>query len=314
MIPLLDSRQLLAFVTVARTGRFIRAAEELHLTQSAVSHAIRSLEHEIGCKLFERGGARVRLTPAGEILRQHAERILADMAHARTELEPGRHRSPERLHIGASATACRLLLPPVLHEFRRRHPDCVLTVEPGDWQALLDQLRHRKLDYALTLEPESSQEFQFRPLFEDELCFLVPPTHPWVSEPPADLHPAARETLIVYPRGSLTFRLLVAHFHRAGLRLGPFIESGSMDLIKELAKNGTGIGVLAPWVAHQELRDNTLRALPLGATPLRRRWGLLSRRNRSPLPGEAEFISLLASIAGAFTFTTGELARMRPTG
>jgi LysR family transcriptional regulator, low CO2-responsive transcriptional regulator len=314
MTPLLDSRQLLAFVTVARTGRFTLAAEELFLTQSAVSHAIKSLEHEIGCRLFERGGQRVRLTSSGVVLRQHAERILADMAHARAELEPGRSHAPERLHIGASATACSLLLPPVLREFRRRHPACVLTVQPGDWQILLNQLRERKLDYALTLEPESLREFTFRPLFDDELCFLVPPDHPWVRKPPTDLTPAVRETLIVYPRSSLTFRLLSAHFQRAGLRLGPFIEAGSMDLIKELAKNGTGIGVLAPWVAHEELRDKTLCALSLGANPLWRRWGVLSRRNRSALPGESEFISLLASIAGAFTFTTGELARIRRTG
>jgi LysR family transcriptional regulator, low CO2-responsive transcriptional regulator len=190
----------------------------------------------------------------------------------------------------------------------------VLSIEPGDWQALIDQLRERKLDYALTLEPETSHEFTFRPLFADELCFLFPPTHTWARRPPAGLAAAARETLVVYPRASLTFRLLQAHFKREGLRPGHFIEAGSMDLIKELAKNGTGIGVLAPWFAREELQLGTLRALPLGATPLRRNWGVLSRRDRRPLPGEDEFITLLARIAGALTADTGEPPRVARTG
>jgi DNA-binding transcriptional LysR family regulator len=83
---ILDSRKLLAFVTLAREGSFTRAAEELHLTQSAVSHAIKSLEEELEVRLVERPGRRVQLTPPGEHLLEHAEHILTAMAQAREEL------------------------------------------------------------------------------------------------------------------------------------------------------------------------------------------------------------------------------------
>ena len=86
MTPILDSRKLLAFTTLARVGSFTLAAHELHLTQSAVSHAIKSLEQELECRLFDRLGRSVTLTPPGKQLLEHAHKILAEMQSARNDL------------------------------------------------------------------------------------------------------------------------------------------------------------------------------------------------------------------------------------
>jgi DNA-binding transcriptional LysR family regulator len=86
MTPILDSRKLLAFATLARVGSFTLAAQHLHLTQSAVSHAIKSLEEELSVRLFDRQGRTVKLTAAGLQLLQHAHRILAEMKDAREDL------------------------------------------------------------------------------------------------------------------------------------------------------------------------------------------------------------------------------------
>ncbi len=86
MTPILDSRKLLAFTTLARVGSFTLAARELHLTQSAVSHAIKSLEVELDCRLFDRLGRRVLLTAAGKQLLDHANKILGEMKLARDDL------------------------------------------------------------------------------------------------------------------------------------------------------------------------------------------------------------------------------------
>lgn len=86
MIPILDSRKLLTFTTLVRMGSFTLAARELAITQSAVSHAIKALEQELDCRLFDRMGRKVTLTPAGVHLLSHAERILADMQTARADL------------------------------------------------------------------------------------------------------------------------------------------------------------------------------------------------------------------------------------
>lgn len=98
MKPILDSRKLLAFVTLAQCGSFTQTARELFLTQSAVSHAIKSLEVELGCRLFDRLGRKARLTPAGQRLLAYADRILTEMQNARADLttldKPGESRDP----------------------------------------------------------------------------------------------------------------------------------------------------------------------------------------------------------------------------
>jgi DNA-binding transcriptional LysR family regulator len=118
MITPLDSRQLRAFVILARTGSFTRAAKEVFLSQSAVSHAMKALENEVGCRLLDRVGKRVSLTQAGEQLLHHAEKILTEMQLARTSLDHLSKWGQTRLRVGASSTACRYILPPVLREFK----------------------------------------------------------------------------------------------------------------------------------------------------------------------------------------------------
>ncbi len=84
--PILDSRKLLAFATLARVGSFTQAAKEMNLTQSAVSHAIKALERDLGCRLFDRMGRTVTITAAGQQLLQHVDVILTEMQHARADM------------------------------------------------------------------------------------------------------------------------------------------------------------------------------------------------------------------------------------
>ena len=107
MKPILDSHKLLAFVTLAHCGSFTQTAHELFLTQSAVSHAIKSLEQDLACRLFDRLGRKVRLTPAGQRLLGHAQRILEEMQRARADLQaldqPGDSRNASPCQVVAGA-------------------------------------------------------------------------------------------------------------------------------------------------------------------------------------------------------------------
>ncbi|HTO02872.1 MAG TPA: LysR family transcriptional regulator, partial [Opitutus sp.] len=128
----LDSRQLAAFAALARCQSFTRAAKELFLTQSAISHAIKALETEVGSPLVDRAGRRVLLTQAGEQFLRHAEKILREMDAARAGLDTLSRWGHGRLRVGASTTACQYLLPTVLREFKQSFPKAVITIEPGD--------------------------------------------------------------------------------------------------------------------------------------------------------------------------------------
>src|SRR5947207_9809722 len=169
----LDSRQLRAFASLARTGSFTLAAKELYLSQSAVSHSMRALEEEVGCRLLDRLGKKVLLTQAGETLLHHAERILQEMSTARTALEQLGKWGRGRLRVGASTTACQYILPAVLREFKEEYPHSLISIEPGDTEEALDLLRSNRIDLAITLEPNNEDQLEFHSLFSDELAFLV---------------------------------------------------------------------------------------------------------------------------------------------
>src|SRR4051812_45908075 len=198
MRAVLDSRQLLAFSTVARRGSFTLAAKDLFLTQSAISHAMKALEGEVGCRLLDRVGKRVLLTQAGEQFLLHAEKILREMELARSGLDTLTNWGHGRLRVGASTTACQYILPTVLREFKQSFPKCVIKIEPGDHGQQLDLLRRNQIDLAIMLEPLGESEYTFVPLFEDELRFLVAPLHPWAQLGRVPREAISEETLILY--------------------------------------------------------------------------------------------------------------------
>jgi len=129
----IDSRQLRAFAALARTGSFTLAAKELFLSQSAVSHSMKALENDVGCRLFDRVGKKVLLTQAGEALLHHADKILQEMGAARAGLQQLGKWGVGRLRIGASPTACQYILPAVLREFKESFPKCMIAIDPGDF-------------------------------------------------------------------------------------------------------------------------------------------------------------------------------------
>jgi len=147
----LDSRQLRAFSVLARTGSFTQTARELHITQSGISHSMKALENEIGCRLLDRLGKKVVLTQAGEQLLHHSKKILQEMKTARETLGHLGKWGKGRLRIGASTTACQHIIPPVLREFKESFPEHVITLEPGDTPELVDALLHQRIDLALVL-------------------------------------------------------------------------------------------------------------------------------------------------------------------
>jgi LysR family transcriptional regulator, low CO2-responsive transcriptional regulator len=306
MKPTLDSRQLHAFAALARRGSFTLAAKDLFLTQSAVSHAIKALEDDLGTRLVDRVGRRVLLTQAGEQFLRHTEKILREMETARSGLDTLTKWGHGRLRVGASTTACQHILPTVLREFRQSYPKCVIRIEPGDHGLQLELLRAGQIDLALVIEPPTPAlaEFNFVPLFQDELRFLVAPLHPWAKLGRAPRETIEAETLVLYNKTSHTFRLVNDYFREEKITLSNFIELGSMEAIKELVKIGIGAGVLAPWIARAELESGSLVSLPLGVRKLRRRWGVAHLRGRRLALAEETFVGLCESVTESLGLST----------
>ncbi len=295
MSELLDSRQLRAFHVLARTGSFTQSARELHITQSGISHSMKALEAEIGCRLLDRLGKKVALTQAGEQLLQHAEKILNEMGMAREALTRLGKWGQGRLRLGASTTACQHIIPPVLREFKECFPSHAISLEPGDTPQLVASLLRQRIDLALTLETETEPNLESHPLFTDELHFVVSALHPWAQAKRVERSEVPRQNYILYSKSSITFLLIEDYFRREGMVLNTIIEAGSMEATKELVKLGLGISVLAPWIAKKEIEEGSLVALPLGRKKLQRRWGILHWRGKRLTLAEETFIGLCES-------------------
>lgn len=288
----IDSRQLRAFAALARTGSFTLAAKELFLSQSAVSHSMKALETDVGCRLFDRVGKKVLLTQAGESLLHHTEKILQEMAAARAGLEQLGKWGVGRLRIGASPTACQYILPAVLREFKESFPKCRIAIEPGDTLQAIESVRNNRIDLAVTLQPRNEEQFEFHPLFTDELTFLVGAMHPWAREGHVVRSEIPKQSYVLYNKNSYTFRMVRDYFNQEDMVLNTVIELGSMEAIKELVKLGLGVGILAPWIAQKELQEKSLVALPLGRRKMKRNWGVIHWRGRRLSLAEETFLGL----------------------
>src|SRR5262249_48799202 len=148
---------------------------------SAVSHAMRVLENDVGCRLLDRMGKTVQLTPAGEHFLHYAEKILSEMTTARESLVQLGRWAKGRLRIGAAATLSQYILPQVLRDFRREYPDWLISLELTDTRPAIDRLNERQIDLAFVIAPPRSDILEESPLFHDELIFLISPDHPWAK-------------------------------------------------------------------------------------------------------------------------------------
>ena len=312
MRELIESRQIRAFVAVARRGNFTLGAKDVFLTQSAVSHAIKSLEEDVGVQLFQRVGRRAVLTPAGERLLQYCEEILHKMQDARMELSRLQEIARPGLRIGAPMTICQHLLPRVLRRVQADFPDFGLRVETGDNPQLLAQLLSGRIDLAIMVEPDRRPDLVFEPLFRDEMCFVMPPSHPWAELADIPLEDVRTMPLIVPNKSTRTHQLVMGYFRAARVAVERCIELGSIESIKELVKNGLGVGITADWPVQAEVERGELVVRPLGRRPLGRQWHAVYLRERGVGPAEEKMIRYFRQDTDEATADTPSKRWLRP--
>lgn len=288
-----DLRQIRAFVAVAEEGSFTLAARRIFVTQSAVSHALRTLEEQLSCQLLDRSGKRVTVTPEGEMLLKRCRRILAEIEQAGRDVDSLRRWGQTRLRIGAPHSLCNFLLPSVLREFRDCFPRCEPVIEAGDSTQLTDRLAESELDVVLGIRPRGKHEEEgYRFMFRDHLQFVVSPCHPWAIQPSDMESTWSDQQFIIYAKGTETHRLVKDWIdHEIGRCRQPVIL-GDMQAIREMAKLGIGVGIVAPWVAAREIEEGSLCSLPIPGAGIEREWGAFHLAKKEPSLVEEAFIGL----------------------
>lgn len=287
-----DLRQLRAFVAVVEEGSFTLAARRIFVTQSAVSHSLRTLEEQLSCKLLDRGGKRVVATSEGELLLKRCKRVIFELEQAGRDLDGLRRWGQTRIRIGAPHTLCHFLIPSVLREFRDCFPRCEPVIEAGDTTQLLDRLAGSDLDLVVGLKPRGRGDEGYRQMFRDRLAFVVSPFHPWAADE-STVHATIHDhQFIIYAKATETHRLIEEWLEQEGGRGKKPLVLGDMQAIKEMAKLGIGVGVVAPWVASREIHEGSLKVVSLNGPGIEREWGVFHSPKREPSLVEEAFIGL----------------------
>lgn len=287
-----DFRQLRAFVAVADEGSFTLAARRLFVTQSAISHSLRTLEDQLSCRLLDRAGKRVSVTVEGELLLNRCRRVIHELDQAGRDLDGLKRWGQTRIRIGAPHSLCQHLVPMILREFRDCFPRCEPVIEAGDTAILLDRLGEAELDLVIGIKSRARGDEGYRALFQDQLAFVVSPFHPWAVKGavvPETLH---LQQFIIYAKASETHRRIEDWMERQGGRGKKPLVLGDMQSIKEMAKLGLGVGIVAPWVAAREIAEGSLKEMAFGGDAIRREWGVFHTPKRQPSLIEEAFIGL----------------------
>jgi LysR family transcriptional regulator, low CO2-responsive transcriptional regulator len=287
-----DLRQLRAFVAVVEEGSFTLAAKRIFVTQSAVSHSLRTLEEQLACRLLDRSGKRVAVTAEGELLLRRCKRVIFELEQASRDLDGLRRWGQTRIRIGAPHSLCHFLIPSVLREFRDCFPRCEPLIEAGDTTFLLNRLASSDLDLVVGLKPRGKSDDGYRPMFKDRLAFVVSPFHPWALDHSAVLPSINDHQFIIYAKATETHRLIEEWLEQKGGRGKKPIVLGDMQAIKEMAKLGIGIGIVAPWVAAREIADGSLKVVNIEEPGIEREWGVFHSPKKKPSLVEEAFIGL----------------------
>src|ERR1700722_8104227 len=229
----MENFRLRVFRAVAQHLNFRIAAEELLLTQSAVTQQIKALESEMDVPLFDRAGGRVSLTPAGAALLPFADRLAALAAEAREAVAAANGASAGRLALGASQTIGQYLLPRLIAGFLQENPNVQISVMGGNTQTILEALVEHKVQLCLIEGPAMRRDVQVEPFMQDHMVCVVPAGHEWADEE-IDVKELQQAKLVTRELGSGSRRIVEQALQKAGgdvkhLRLGMrFVSIGGL--------------------------------------------------------------------------------------
>lgn len=287
----MDLHQLRYFLTLARTGSFVRAAEEENVAQPSLSQQIKKLETSLGVPLFDRLGRCVRLTHYGEALVPRAEDILRTVGETKKEMTSLQCPDSGKLAVGVIPTILPYAMARPMAAFRDAAPQVQLDIQEGTTEQLLNRLRLGKLDIAILALPIKQPEIVCAELFREPLLVAVPEAHPLASRPSLAVPQLLSERMLLLREGHCLRDDVLTVCHRANVQFQQVFEGDHLASIFSLVANGFGISIV-PALAAAEARGCAL--IPLAPAGVRK-IGYAQVRGHHALPVQKRFISFLKS-------------------
>jgi DNA-binding transcriptional LysR family regulator len=288
-------RQLRAFVLVARLGSFTRAAQAMHVTQSALSLLVRELESGMNTRLLDRTTRAVSLTVAGSEFFPEAQRILGDLERAIASVDKLMAKERGKVVIAAPLVLSSTYLPPILAAFRTTYPGIELVLHDTLPTQVLPQVRSGTADIGIGTFPASEADLQRVLLFTEAMVAVFPAAHRFASVKRLTWEQLAAEPILALRRGSVFRDLADAGFASVGQTLAPAFEAEYAGSLIGLVDAGLGVAILPGYAA--KLMDRTrIRWHRLEKPVIDREVSLVQRVGPTPSPAAQAFVDFLAKL------------------
>jgi LysR family transcriptional regulator, low CO2-responsive transcriptional regulator len=276
----LNLHQLATFQVVAKHCSYVRAAEELHFSQPAVSAQIRHLEKSLGVKLFDQIGRKTHLTQAGEELFLYSQKIFSVIDDTLEIMEALRSPYYGRLSVGADTTVGSYVIPGQLGKFHQIYPQVEISLQVLNRLALIDALMNNRVEMAVMGAVPDDMPVEIEPLAYNSLVLVAAPTHRLAGHKNVPIEELGREHFLLREPGSGTRAALETALGDAGLPLQVSMEVGNNSAIKQGVAAGLGIALISRVAIDMELETNRLVILDVEGFPIIRQWRLVHVKDK----------------------------------
>lgn len=288
----LTIRQLKVFEAVATHLSFTKAAEELYLSQPAVSMQIKQLEESVGLPLFEKLGKKIHLTEAGKELHHYGRSIFRQLDEMEEVLESLKGISRGRLEIAVASTV-NYFAPRALGVFSKLYPGVKLSLEVSNRQMLMRMLEQNEKDLVLMGKPPEGLDLEAEPFMDNPLVVIAPPDHPLASKKKLTLKQLADETFLMREPGSGTRLAMERFFEERGIEIKKGMQMTRNEAIKQAVRSGLGLGVVSAHTVELEVETGRLVILNVEGFPIERKWFVVHRRGKRLSPSAQAFRDFL---------------------
>jgi DNA-binding transcriptional LysR family regulator len=287
-------QQLRLFEAVARHSSFTRAAEEVHLSQPAVSIQVKRLEENVGLPLFEQVGKRISLTEAGRELYAASRDVLGRLSDLDSAIDSLRGEVAGTLRVTA-VTSAKYFLPHLLGAFLRRYPDVEPKLKVVNRESMLERIADNEDDLYVMGHVPADLDVEEFPFLENIISVVASPDHPLANKRRVALKQLERERFLVRESGSGNRKVVSEFFAEHGISINPSMELGSAEAIKQGVMAGLGISALSLHNLRLEVAAGQIVVLKVEGFPLRRRWNVVHRKGKKLSHAASSFIEFLQS-------------------
>jgi DNA-binding transcriptional LysR family regulator len=294
----MDFDQLITFLEVAKLGSFSRAGEKVFRSQSAVSAQIRQLEQEYGDRLLDRSGKTVKLTPAGQVFYDYAERLKRLREESLVAVADHSGTPRGTLHVGANEATCLYVLPEVFAEYCRRYPLVQINIYRNFSYKITEKLENGSVEVGILTLPVQSQSLEIQPIFRDKLMLMVSPSNPLARQETAAVSDIVKHPVLL-PKTGHTRRLLDKLFRPHRDQLQVRMELPSIGMIKSFVAADLGVSLISASFARDEAASGRVKLIDLEDAELYRELGLAYRRDRTLSSATTAFIGVLRTLTSS---------------